>query len=123
MLPPATLLLSSVAVCTRLCVWRLVRAILQRPPPIELRKSLGPGPVTGRGGYGEAVYNRNNPPVMPSYLALDTQSKWVNRTAFNALAGYCMELGLVQVRASTQGRGVGCGGCGGCSGMLDLAVA
>lgn len=96
--------------CRRLCVWRLVRGILQRPPPIELRKSLGPGPLTVRGGYGDAVYNRSNPPVMPSHLSADCQAKWMNRTAFNALAGYCMELGLVQV-----GGGVSLGGAACCA--------
>lgn len=61
--------------------------------------------MSGRGGgYGDVVYNRNNPPVMPTYLAADSQSKWLNRTQFSSLAGYCMELGLVQV-----GRGWGFG--------------
>ena len=83
----------------RLCIWRLVRSIIQRPPPIELRKSLGPGFVSSRGGgYGDAVYNRNNPPALPSYMTVETQTKWINRTQFNSLAQYCMEMGLVQVR-------------------------
>lgn len=74
-----------------------MRGILQRPPPFDLRRSLGPSAVQARAG-GDAAYNRNNPPVAPSYLNQEVVSQWVNRSPFNSLSGYCMELGLVVVR-------------------------
>lgn len=88
----------------RLCIWRLVRAIQQRPPPVELRRTLGPGFVSSRNPGGDIAYNRNNPPVAPSYLGAEVVAKWAARVPFNVLAGYCTELGLVQVSGG-QGRG------------------
>jgi hypothetical protein len=83
----------------RLCIWRLVRGILQRPPPIEVRKSLGPSFVSSRSYAGDMAYNRSNPPTAPSYLTAQVQSNWSQRCAFNNLVAYCEELGLLQVGA------------------------
>lgn len=56
-MPPAaphTITLFSVH---RLCIWRLVRNILQRPPGFDNRLNLGPKAVAARCG-GDLAYNR-----------------------------------------------------------------
>lgn len=101
----AVLCCAVVSPCCRLCIWRLVRAIQQRPPPVELRRSLGPGFVSSRNPGGDIAYNRNNPPVAPSYLGAEVVAKWSARVPFNVLAGYCKELGLMQVSVVGGGEG------------------
>jgi hypothetical protein len=79
----------------RLVIWRLVRRILQHPPPFELRCSLGPKFIAARAG-GDQAYNRSTFPPAPSYIAADVQGNF-SRVHARSLAGWCTELGLVRV--------------------------
>lgn len=84
----------------KLCIWRLVRRILQHPPPFELRISLGPKFIPARSG-GDAAYNRNNFPPAPSYMAAEVQGNF-SRVHGRSLAGWCSELGLPSTLPESQ---------------------